>query len=38
MAQNITLTSKMMVEQARAEIEEITAADAIKLAAATTCC
>jgi rhodanese-related sulfurtransferase len=32
MAQNITLTTKMMIEKARAEIEEIPAADAIKLA------
>jgi rhodanese-related sulfurtransferase len=33
MAQNITLTSGRMVEIARSEIEELTAADAIKLAA-----
>lgn len=32
MAQNITLTTKMMIDKARAEIEEIPAADAIKLA------
>ena len=31
MAQNITLTSKMLVETAKAQIEEITAEDAIKL-------
>lgn len=31
MTQNITLTSKMMVEQARAAIEEIAVADALKL-------
>ena len=31
MTQNITLTSKMMVEQARSAIEEIAVADAIKL-------
>lgn len=32
MAQNITLTTKMMIDKARAAIEEIPAADVIKLA------